>query len=151
MKFIDIIALNLINTRFSDFVQIIEKKINQFRPDTIVTHNPYDTNIDHKISYEAVNIACRPSNKFKVKKILTCEMPCSTHLSMKNNFKPNYYLDITNELKQKIIAVKFYKNELRKYPFPRSIEGIKTLSKLRGMQSGFNYAEAYYIERQLSI
>ena len=78
-------------------------------------------------------------------------MPCSTHLSMKNNFKPNYYLDITKEFSKKIKAIKYYKNELRKYPFPRSIEGIETLAKLRGMQSGCNYAEAYHLEREISI
>ena len=135
----------------SDFVKIIENRITKFKPDIIVTHNPFDTNIDHKITYDAVNIACRPSNKFKVKKILSFEVPCSTHLSIKNNFKPNFYLDISNEFNQKLKAIKFYKNELRKYPFPRSIEGIKALSKLRGMQSGCNYAEAYCIEREISI
>lgn len=135
----------------SDFTKIIEKKINKLKPDTIITHNQYDTNIDHKIIYEAVNVACRPSNQHKVKKILTFEIPCSTHLSMKNNFKPNYYLDITKEFNDKIKAIKIYKNELRKYPFPRSIEGIKALSKLRGMQSGCIYAEAYHLEREISI
>ena len=65
-------------------------------------------------------------------------MPCSTHLSLKNGFKPNYFIDITKkEINQKIIASKIYKNELRAFPFPRSIQGIKTLSKFRGMQSGF--------------
>ena len=52
----------------SDFVKIIENRIIKFKPDIIVTHNPFDTNIDHKVTYDAVNIACRPSNKFKVKK-----------------------------------------------------------------------------------
>ncbi len=135
----------------SDFVKIIEKKIKTFKPDTIVTHNPYDTNIDHSITYEAVNIACRPSKKLSIKKILTFEIPCSTHLSLKNKFKPNYYLNITQEIKSKIKACKYYKKEMRKYPFPRSIDGILTLSKLRGMQSGNEYAEAYFIEREVSI
>ena len=76
-------------------------------------------------------------------------MPCSTHLSLKNGFKPNYFIDITKEINQKIIASKIYKNELRAFPFPRSIQGIKTLSKFRGMQSGFKFAEAYFIEREL--
>lgn len=135
----------------SNFVEIIENKIKKYKPDTIVTHNPYDTNIDHTIVYEAVNIACRPSNKLKIKKILTFEVPCSTHLSIKNKFKPNFYLNITKEIKSKIKACKYYKKEMRQYPFPRSVEGILTLSKFRGMQSGNDYAEAYFIEREISI
>lgn len=133
----------------SNFINIIEKKIKNFKPTIIVTHNPYDTNLDHKIVYEAVNVSCRPSNSNKIKKILTFEVPCSTHLSLKNGFKPNYFIDITKEINQKIIASKIYKNELRAFPFPRSIQGIKTLSKFRGMQSGFKFAEAYFIEREL--
>ena len=36
----------------SDFVKIIENRIIKFKPDIIVTHNPFDTNIDHKVTYE---------------------------------------------------------------------------------------------------
>jgi len=131
------------------FVKIIEEKIKKFKPSIILTHNPYDTNIDHKITYEAVNVACRPSKLSTIRKILTFEVPCSTHLSLKNNFRPNFYLDISHEIQQKIKAANFFKNEMRPYPFPRSIEGIQTLSKLRGMQSGCNYAEAYFVEREI--
>ena len=133
----------------SNFVKIIEKKINKFKPTTIITHNPFDTNIDHKITYEAVNIVSRPSNNSSVKTVMSFEIPCSTHLSFKNNFKPNLFIDISKEINSKLKCASFYKDEMRKYPFPRSFDGIKTLSKMRGMQSGCNYAEAFYIERKI--
>ncbi len=133
----------------SHFVKIIELTISKLKPTIIITHNPYDTNIDHKITYEAINVACRPSIKSKLKKIITFEVPCSTHLSMKNTFKPNLYIDISNEINSKIKAASFYKKEIRNFPFPRSYEGIKTLAKLRGMQSGCNFAEGFYIEREI--
>ncbi len=133
----------------SNFVKIIEKKINKLKPATIITHNPFDTNIDHTISYEAVNIACRPSVKSSVKTIISFEVPCSTHLSLKNKFSPNLYVDISKEINSKLKAASFYKKEIRSYPFPRSYEGIKTLSKMRGIQSGCRFAEAFYVERKI--
>ena len=38
-----------------------------------------------------------------------------------------------------------YKDEIRKKPHPRTIENIKALAKYRGGQSGFNYAEAFFL------
>ena len=55
------------------------------------------------------------------------------------------------EIVSKLKCVSFYKDEIREYPFPRSYEGIKTLSKMRGMQSGCNFAEAFHIERKIVI
>jgi LmbE family N-acetylglucosaminyl deacetylase len=133
----------------SNFVKIIEKKIKKFKPTTIITHNPFDTNIDHTITYEAVNISSRPSNNSNLRTVITFEVPCSTHLSFKNEFKPNLFIDISKEINLKLKCASFYKDEMRKYPFPRSFDGIKTLSKMRGMQSGCNYAEAFYIERKI--
>jgi LmbE family N-acetylglucosaminyl deacetylase len=157
MKFLKIKDYELYNyhcTKFdkypiSNFVKIIEKKIIEYRPTTIITHNPFDTNIDHGITYEAVNIASRPSLNSSVKTVISFEVPCSTHLSIKNNFKPNLFIDISKEMNSKLKCASFYKDEIRKYPFPRSYEGIKTLSKMRGMQSGSNFAEAFYIERKI--
>ena len=81
----------------SNFVKIIEKKIKSYKPTTIITHNPFDTNIDHAITYEAVNISSRPSNKSSLR--ISFEIP-GTHLSFKNNFKPNLFIDISKEINQ---------------------------------------------------
>ncbi len=133
----------------SKFVKIIENKIKKYKPNIILTHNPYDTNIDHTITFNAVNVACRPNAKSVLEEILTFEVPCSTHLSLNKDFKPNIYLDLNKIFNKKLKAIKFYKRELRIFPFPRSIEGIKVLSKFRGMQSGYKYAEAYHLERRI--
>ena len=37
-----------------------------------------------------------------------------------SSFKPNYYVDISNELKEKIKIAKIFKNEIKKHPFPRA-------------------------------
>ena len=42
-----------------DITKIIEKKINQFQPEIIFTHNGSDLNIDHRITFQATLTACR--------------------------------------------------------------------------------------------
>ena len=41
--------------------------------------------------------------------------------------------------------MKVYKSELRKFPFPRSIETIKALAKIRGSEIGAKAAEAFEV------
>ena len=33
------------------------------------------------------------------------------------------------------------------FPYPRSVQGLETLAKYRGMMSGFSYAEAFQLQR----
>ena len=41
------------------------------------------------------------------------------------------------------------KSELRKYPHSRSLKAIETLARSRGTSSGFKFAEAFFIVREL--
>ena len=52
-------------------------------------------------------------------------------------------------INQKIKAMKKYKSEIKKFPHPRSKEGILNLSKLRGSQVLMKYAEAFKVEKIL--
>ena len=70
-------------------------------------------------------------------------------LKREKNFIPNVFVNIEKFLKFKIRAIKSYKNEFRKSPHSRSIEGIKNLSKIRGNQSGMKNAEAFEIIREI--
>ena len=130
-------------------VKKIEQKIKDYRPDTIITHYSHCLNIDHKITYEAVITACRPLIGLSVKKILSFEIPSSTDWALYKgkNFQPNYFIDISEHLKNKINLIKFYKEELRSYPHSRSIPSIKALASVRGVSCGVKYAEGFYLNR----
>ena len=39
--------------------------------------------------------------------------------------------------------MKIYKSEIKKHPFPRSEDAIKSLAILRGTEANFKYAEAF--------
>ena len=45
--------------------------------------------------------------------------------------------------------MKCYKKEIKNYPHPRSIQGVEIQAKYRGLQSGFEYAEAFELKRQV--
>ena len=51
--------------------------------------------------------------------------------------------------RSKIKAIKAYKNEIREFPHPRSIEALDVITKRWGSVSGFNHAEAFKLVRTL--
>ena len=132
-----------------DFVRVIEKLIKEIRPNIVFTHHLSEVNIDHVITHRATEIACRPISKISVKKIYTFEAICSSNFKFKKKFCPNTYVDIKEYMKRKIKALRYYKNEIRNYPFPRSVLGIETQARYRGMQSGLEFAEAFELVRSL--
>ena len=58
-------------------------------------------------------------------------------------------IDVSKQVEKKIKAFKCYKQEIQKFPHPRSIVGMETLMKYRGMESGLKFAEAYYLARSI--
>jgi len=132
-------------------VKKIENLVKKFKPSLIFTHYEHCLNVDHKTAYNATITACRPLKSLSfIKQIISYEVPSSTEwaVSTKNIFKPNMYIDISNEFKNKINYLKFYQSEIKVYPHSRSIKGIKTVASYRGIASGFNYAEAFLLVRQ---
>ena len=134
-----------------DLVQFVERCIEDFGADGIITHHPSDTNNDHVVTSYAVQAACRlfqrKPNVPELKELLYMEVPSSTEWSFDssaNRFTPNYFVEIGKEgveLKLKVIAA--YKGVMRPYPHPRSNEAIEGLAAYRGAQAGCNYAEAF--------
>jgi LmbE family N-acetylglucosaminyl deacetylase len=114
------------------------------KPDLIVTHVDSDLNMDHRLTCEVAKIIGRP--KQKPISILGCEIP-NTSFWNGTAFPANYYVDITDEIDQKIKAFCAYENELQRYPHPWSEKGLRLLAEYHGMQCGFRYAEAFSIIR----
>lgn len=124
-------------------VKEIEKAIEWYQPNTIFTHYERDLNIDHQIAYRAVVTATRPILGQTVREIYSFEIPSSTEWAFPLSFSPDVFWDIDETLDQKIAALDCYREELRLYPHPRSIDGIEYLAGYRGLQCGCEYAEAF--------
>jgi N-acetylglucosamine malate deacetylase 1 len=133
-----------------DIVKKIEKVVDDIQANIIYTHYFGDLNIDHQITHKAVMTACRPQPDFCVKEIYSFETLSATHWqssSMTNTFNPNYFVDISDFIKQKIKALQCYDNEMRDYPHARSYEAVVSLSSFRGSAVGVHNAEAFVVER----
>ena len=81
---------------------------------------------------------------------MTYEVLSSSDLNFgkkNSNFTPNSFFNIKNTIKDKIHALKCYKDEIRKFPHPRSDEGLLYLARYRGMFVNLEFAEAFEIRK----
>ena len=129
-------------------IKVIEKEIKETKPDRIYTHHFHDLNVDHRTVFNAVMTATRPI-RLNVKEIISFEVLSSTEWNYPMQFSPNYFVDIKSQLSAKIKAMKSYKNEIRNFPHPRSVENIKNVSQRWGSVSGKKAAEAFEIIRKI--
>jgi len=122
--------------------------IRKIGPDILYVPSKCDLNRDHRLVFEAALVASRPG-KERIKYILCYETLSETEWGkpLGKNFIPNVYVDISSTLEKKLDAMKAYQSELRGFPHPRSLEGIRVLAMQRGLESGMQYAEAFYLIR----
>lgn len=131
-----------------DIGKLIEEHIADFQPDTLFTHNGQDTNSDHRITFNASLAATRPTPGHPVKQVLSFEILSSTEWRFEHAFTPNLFFDIGSHVDAKIEAFACYQmTEGRPFPFPRCEEGLRTQARMRGMQVGLPYAEAFQAVR----
>lgn len=131
----------------------IEKAVVKIKPDIVYTHHCRDLNVDHEVTCRAVLTACRPVPHNFVTKIYSFETLSSTEWqekSAENAFLPNYYQDISEVFRQKLALIKIYAREMREYPHPRSVEGVRILAEYRGMEVGRKLCEAFCLIREIA-
>jgi LmbE family N-acetylglucosaminyl deacetylase len=133
-----------------DVVKAVQDVVDRRRPETIYTHHAGDLNIDHGIVARAVVTAARSLPGHSYRSIYAFETLSSTEwapAALTAPFAPSHFVDISAQLDRKTKAMKAYESELRDYPHPRSIEGIRALAGVRGSTAGFAAAEAFMVLR----
>ena len=127
----------------------IESIINKVKPNIVYTHFWEDMNQDHKRVFEASLIATRQVPKSSVRELICYETPSSTDWG-RRTFQPNYFVDISKTVESKLKALKNYKDEVGKYPHPRSIKSVKSRASFWGTTVGRKFAEAFIIVRKIN-
>ena len=145
MRFLDLPNQELDQVPLLKITKEIEYEISNTKSNVIFTHHFNDLNLDHRIVYEATITAARPIPGSTISSIISFEIPASTDWRKPYQFNPNYYVNITNELKSKIKALEAYHYEIRKPPHPRSKIMTESIAKRWGSLSGYNAAEAFEI------
>ena len=112
--------------------------------DTVITHAGKELHQDHNIVSEAVSIAARPRGNKNIE-VLHCE-PIGAY---PHEFWPNLYAPLSEEdVEAKIKALACYEGEVQKQANGwRTLEGIRAKAKIRGIESGTDWAEAFSIWR----
>ncbi len=136
-----------------DVIKPIEAVIQEVDPDIIYTHHGGDLNVDHRIVHQAVITATRPMPGTHKRSIYCFETLSSTEWSVpsvdQTGFRPVRYVDISQQLEQKMEALEAYADEMRPFPHPRSMEGVRHLAGFRGCSVGCMAAEAFVVIREL--
>ena len=137
---------------FLTMVPMISKIFYDIKPETIFVMNRSDIHSDHRFTFDAV-VACTKSFRYPfIKKVLMYECISETEFAPplpENCFLPNYFIDISNVMVEKLELCKIYASEFGDHPFPRSIENIKALAHFRGATAGVQYAEAFQLLKYL--
>ncbi len=126
-------------TQLDEIKGIIEEKILATGADIVITQSPNDIHQDHKAVFEATKIAARGPRT----------LLCYEDVSTEPHFVPNYFVDITEYMEDKLDAVEAHKTQRhRLYMDPESIRGR---ASHRGMQSGVKYAEAFTMYKGVDV
>lgn len=134
-----------------DLVKVVEARIAEVRPDTVLTHHRSDGNIDHQRTFAAVLTACRPLPGRTVRALLSFETPSATEWNIPQTFDPRVFIDISETLAVKHEALRAYATEMREWPHPRSHDGLDALAAWRGATVGVRAAEAFEVIRMIGL
>lgn len=126
--------------------------IEKVKPTIVAFTSPQSYNQDHRIAALAAHASCRPAPlraKHFVETVLSYEEAVD-QWTLENNLAVNLFLPLgKTEIDTKVKSLKLYKSQLRPAPNLRSPQAMVTLAKLRGHQSGTNFAEAFVSYRNL--
>ena len=135
-----------------DVVSRLEKLLNEIKPEVVYINHGGNLNIDHQTTYKAGVTALRPAPGCPTKAIYSYETLSSTDWAPPNpgnSFQPTYYIDISQSLEQKELALKQYIGDVRPSPHSRSLESLFAQATVRGHSVGLKAAEAFMVLRQI--
>ncbi|MBA3433187.1 MAG: PIG-L family deacetylase, partial [Actinobacteria bacterium] len=83
--------------------KVVEEHVRDFGPQVVYTVQP-DVNQDHRVLFDSVAVATRPTPGQPVRRLLTYAPTSSTEWTPAavNWFVPNWYVDVTDTLERKV-------------------------------------------------
>ena len=129
---------------------VVEGQVRDFRPDLVYTPHP-DVNRDHRVLFDSVAVATRPTPEQVVRRVLTYAPTSSTEWTpaLLNWFVPNWFVDVSATIERKVAAFAHYETERREYPHPRSERAIRSAAEFYGSSCGCAHAEPFVLVRHL--
>lgn len=133
-----------------EVIKKIGAYIDEIDANWIILPDYNDAHSDHKYVFDWCFACTKVFRHPNIKIILTMEILSETNFGHPTSpFTPNYYIDISDTLEQKLQAAMIYDTEMGKHPFPRSLESIRALAMLRGSEAGVKFAEAFRVIKMI--
>ena len=130
-----------------EIITPIEQVISEFQPNIIYCQYGGDINRDHELLFKALMVAVRPTVE-SIEAVYAFDTASSTEWAFPRSFIPDTWVDINSVLDIKLEAMKCYKSELRDYPHPRSLKGLKNKAHAWGNQACMDAAEVFMTVRR---
>lgn len=135
---------------FREIMAEVATMIQEVRPKLVLFPHYGDLHQDHRTTSEACGFALRTVGGTFVETAAMYEVGGSTGQLFREGFTPNLYVPLSEEwVKSKVEAMKCYDSELREN-HPRSEVGIRLAAKMRGMEIGCEFAEAFVLHRGIT-
>lgn len=150
--FLDFPAVMLETVPRHELNDSVAKVIQEYKPDEIYIPHRGDMQLDHKMVVDAAMVALRPKYKHRVNRIYAYETLSETGWDIPNSvneFIPNVYENISDELDRKLKALAVFQSQLAEFPAVRSIGAIDALAKFRGATVNVYAAEAFCLIREI--
>ncbi len=143
-------AAQLDRLPMSTLIEKISEVFTTFQPEEVFLPHRSDAHSDHRIVFDAAAACTKWFRYPSVRRVLAYETISETEsgLDADCTFRPNVFVDIGEFLGRKLEIMAIYQSELGAFPFPRSVEAVRSLARLRGTASGFMAAEAFQLLRE---
>jgi LmbE family N-acetylglucosaminyl deacetylase len=148
---LDIPAGRVDDMSTADLVEMCAQVITKAQPTVLYLPFMFDVHSDHRSTFHAIYSATKWFRHPSIQRIYLMETQSETDFAIGTHgqvFVPNYFVDISNCLKDKIKIAALYESEFKDHPFPRSSRNIEALASVRGATSGFEYAEAFQLIKE---
>jgi LmbE family N-acetylglucosaminyl deacetylase len=98
---------------------------------------------DHRAIFHACSSALRRAER-RPRLVALYEHPCSSWAATPPP-GGRYYVDVSRHLERKLDALCAYESQLREPPHELSIDAVRKLAALRGVECGVEYAEMFHL------
>ena len=133
-----------------DVNRVVEEHVHDAGAELVYTVQP-DVNRDHRTLFDSVAVATRPTPGQTVRRVLTYAPTSSTEWTPAptNWFVPNWFVDVSETMTQKLEAFACFETEARPFPHPRNAEGLEAHARFFGATVGCRYAEPFVLVRSV--
>lgn len=134
-------------------VRWLDKLILDYQPNTVFIPEP-SYHQEHQLVYRSAIAACRPTfGNRSIENVFLYEIPTSTWSGAQQIFKPNVYVDISNQIENKLQIFKdVYKIQYTQEK--RNLlgeKGIRSHAKYRGIEASQEYSESFMLIKTTSL